>query len=198
MYTQKEISGKISEIAQVRTGVYAKPSLSGVARYLQARDFNEFGELDRRVKPQLMPRVELEKHILIEGDILFAAKGTNNFATVFRSDIGPAVASSSFFLIRILEQVRSQVLPDYLAWFINSPRSQSLLKGKAKGSNPPSITIRDLRDLVVPLPPMHVQELVLVINDLRVKERKLTTEIEDLKELYIQYHLTKAIETQRG
>ena len=198
MHTQKEILIQISEIAQIRTGVFAKPSLSGTTRYLQARDFDVFGQLDPRLKPQLMPKGELEKHLLIESDVLFAAKGTNNFAAVFHSEIGPAVASSSFFLIRILEQVRRQVLPEYLAWFINTPRSQSLLKGKAKGSNPPSITIRDLRELVVPLPPMHVQESVLVINDLRVKERKLITEIEALRELHVQHHLIKAIESQRG
>lgn len=193
-----EISQRIAEIAKIRTGVYAKPSLSGTTRYLQARDFDVFGQLDPRLKPQLMPKGELEKHLLIDGDILFAAKGINNFATVFRSDVGPAVPSSSFFLIRILEQVRSLVLPEYLAWFINTPRSQSLLKGKAKGSNPPSITISDLRDLAVPLPPTPVQKSVLTVNALRVKERKLITEIEELRELSIQYHLTKVIESQRG
>ena len=43
-------------------------------------------------------------HILRQGDVLFAAKGTKNFAALYESKYHTAVASTSFFVIRVHKQ----------------------------------------------------------------------------------------------
>lgn len=198
MSIQKKTYCELSKITRIKTGVFAKPSLAGVeVRYLQARDFDTFGEINTNSKPQFFPEGDLKKHLLLNGDILLATKGMRNFATVFRSDMGPAVASPSFFWIRILEPARNLILPDYLTWFLNTKRAQSLLKAKVQGSNLLSVTIKNVSDLPIPLPPIHVQESVLIINDLRIKEKQLISEIEDLKESYLQSKLFEAIKKTR-
>jgi hypothetical protein len=55
--------------------------------------------------------------MLKDGDVLFAAKGTKNFAAVFENHNEPSVASTSFFVIRPTDK---KVLPQYLAWFLNN------------------------------------------------------------------------------
>ena len=189
---------RIADIASVRTGIYAKPAISGVARYLQVRDFDEFGRLDARVKPQLTLKGELERHLLAEGEILFAAKGTYNFATVYEASMGPAVASSSFLVITIANSLRGSVRPDFLAWLINSPRSQAFLKTKAKGSTPPSITRGGLEELPVAIPSLEAQASILAISNLRTQEKRLVAELEELRQVLVDNQLTKFLEEQRG
>lgn len=114
------------------------------------------------------------------------AKGFRNVAIVYSEYMGPAVASSSFFVIRVNSQ---QALPGYVAWFINHPNSQKILKAKAKGTSLPSISISALADLEIDLPDMKIQQEILLIQDLRNKEKQLISEIEALKEQHIQQEL---------
>ena len=73
--------------------------------------------------------------MLRHGDVLFAAKGTKNFAAWFEKTNQPAVASTSFFVIRVQENFSNKFLREFLVWLINHPTSQKFLKGNAIGSS---------------------------------------------------------------
>jgi restriction endonuclease S subunit len=181
----------IKDISHVQTGLFAKPSGIGELVYLQSRHFDEYGELHSVLHPDLLAEGISEKHLLKDGDVLFAAKGTKNFAAVFKNHNEPSVASTSFFVIRPTD---NEVLPQYLAWFLNNPTTQTLLKGQAIGTSIPSISKQVLENLEIAVPSIEKQKAILQITKLRNKEKFLKKEIETLREKQIQAILLQAVE----
>lgn len=181
---------KLKHITSIQTGVFAKPIQKGEIVYLQAKHFDENGELAETLYPDLEVGIKIQKHILKENDVLFAAKGTKNFAAWYESEATPAVASTSFFVIRLHD---TNVLAGYLTWFLNHPSTQSLLKGQARGSSIASISKAVLAELEIPIPNIQKQELILQVFKLRNKEKNLKQQIENLREKEIQHLLISAI-----
>lgn len=181
---------ELKNIASIQTGFFAKPAPDGEVAYMQAKYFDEDGELAAKLYPDLSFNGKVEKHLLKEGDVLFAAKGSKNFAALYENYGVPAVASTSFFVIRLGDSV---VLPGYLTWFLNHPDTQLLLKGQARGSSIASISKAVLSELEIPMPGIQKQELIVNIFKLRNKEKALKKQIENLQEKKIQNLLVKSI-----
>ncbi len=173
----------------IRTGLFAKPILSGDIVYLQVRHFDEMGNLTSNLNADLKADGIANKHLLKSGDVLFAAKGWKNFATIYRSDF-PAVASTAFFVLRTDEKV---LLPEFLAWRLNSPSTKSRLKRKAIGSAIVSISKSVLSDLELKLPTLEKQKLILEISRLSTAEQALRTKIAALRQIQVQQAIKKAI-----
>jgi len=180
----------IKDITNIQTGLFAKPAGFGDLVYLQSKHFDEYGQLHAVLHPDLVAEGISEKHLLKEGDVLFAAKGTKNFATVFENHNEPAVASTSFFVIR---STNNKVLPQYLAWFLNNHTTQTLLKGQAIGTSIPSISKQVLENLEIPVPEIKTQKEIVEISKLRNKEKSLKQKIEALREKQIQQKIINAI-----
>lgn len=180
----------IKDITNIQTGLFAKPAGIGKLVYLQSRHFDEYGQLHSVLHPDLMAEGISEKHLLKDGDVLFAAKGTKNFAAVFENHNEPSVASTSFFVIRPTDK---KILPQFLAWFLNNPATQTLLKGQAIGTSIPSISKQVLENLEVTIPSIETQKAILQITQLRIKEKSLKQKIETLKEKQIQQQIINAI-----
>lgn len=177
-------------ITTIQTGVFAKPIPKGEIVYLQAKHFDENGELSNTLYPDLKADGKIEKHLLKTGDVLFAAKGSKNFAACYETENIPAVASTSFFVIRLQTD---ELLPGYLTWFLNHSNTQNLLKAKAIGTSIVSISKAVLQELEITIPSIRKQELVLKLHSLRNSEKKLKQQIEILREKKIQYQISKAI-----
>lgn len=173
----------IKDIVNIQTGLFAKPSGIGDVVYLQSKHFNESGQLNAAIYPDLKIDGISEKHLLKEGDVLFAAKGTKNFATVYENKNPLAVASTSFFVIRLTSK---NVLPEFLAWFLNQSQTQTLLKGKAKGTAIPSITKSILEDLKLEVPSIAKQQMIIKIWKLALRESELREKISAKKNQLIE------------
>lgn len=180
----------IKDITNIQTGLFAKPTGIGDLVYLQSKHFDEFGQLHSVLHLDLPAEGISEKHLLKDGDVLFAAKGTKNFAAVFENHNEPSVASTSFFVIRLSDK---KVLPQYLAWFLNNHTTQTLLKGQAIGTSIPSITKQVLENLEIPVPEIKTQKAIVEISKLRNKEKSLRQKIERLREKQIQQQIINAI-----
>jgi restriction endonuclease S subunit len=180
----------VQNIASIQTGVFAKPATTGEIVYLQVRHFDENGERVGQLQPDLLKGEVSEKHLLLAGDVLFSAKGTKNFAAVFESKNPASVASTSFFVLRLLD---NSVLPEYLAWYINNPHSQSILKGEARGTSIPSISKSMLENLEISIPSFSTQKLILKIAGLRNRENRLIKQIETLREKQIQQQVFNSL-----
>lgn len=174
---------KLNHIATLQTGIFAKPVVQGQTCYLQARDFDEGGNLTPFLGPTLMDTDVKEKHLLRSGNVLFIAKGPRNMATVYKEQKYPAVASTSFFILRLLDK---NILSDYLAWFLNHPKTQQILKENATGSSMVSISKSVLEELEIPIPDIETQQKILKIMQLREKEKELKHKIEGLREKIVQ------------
>jgi len=181
----------IKDITNIQTGFFAKPAGIGELVYLQSKHFDEHGQLHSVLHPDLVAEGISEKHLLRDGDVLFAAKGTKNFAAIFEKHNEPSVASTSFFVIRPTDK---KVLPQYLAWFLNNHTTQTLLKSQAIGTSIPSISKHVLENLEITVPGMETQKAILQIIKLRNKEKLLKQKIETLREKQIQQQIIKAIQ----
>lgn len=177
-------------IAFIQTGLFAKPIAEGDIVYLQAKHFDENGKLRSSLHPDIKADYITEKHLLRTGDILFAAKGTKNFAAVFENYNEPAVASTSFFVIRLTQKI---ILPHFMVWFLNHPSTQKLLKGQAIGTSIVSISKAVLEELEIPIPDIKTQKAILQIAKLRNEEINLKQEIEMLREKQIQQQIINVI-----
>ena len=180
----------IKDITNIQTGLFAKPSGIGELVYLQSKHFDEYGQLHSFLYPELLTDGVSEKHLLKDGDVLFAAKGTKNFATVFENHNEPSVASTSFFVMRTTDK---KVLPQYLAWFLNNHTTQTLLKGQAIGTSIPSISKHVLENLEITVPNIEIQKAILEITKLRNKEKSLKQKIEVLRDKYLNQQILKVI-----
>ena len=180
-------------IAFIQTGIFAKTIKDGQIVYLQAKHFDENGMLISLLHPDLLAESISGKHLLQYGDVLFAAKGTKNFAARYESKNLPAVASTSFFVIRLKENTINKILPEFLAWYINQPASQKFLKGNAMGTSIVSISKSVLEELEISIPDLQTQKTILEITHLRNLERKLKQQIETLREKQIQQQIINAI-----
>lgn len=180
----------LRDIANIQTGVFARTIPLGDIVYLQARHFDGNGQLITIMHPDLMAQGIFEKHLLQPGDVLFAAKGTKNFAVVYESKNPPAVASTTFFVIRILSK---NILPEYLAWVLNNSDSQEFLKKNAIGSSMVSISKAVLEELEIPMPTIHKQEQILKIANLSKRENNILLRLTSLRQQLIQQQLIKAI-----
>jgi restriction endonuclease S subunit len=182
----------IQNIASIRTGLFAKPTKQGDIAYLQMRHFDESGILREALYPDLPTSVVSPKHLLIPGDILYAAKGSKNFAAVYTEHQIPAVASTSFFVLTIHDHIVSSA---YVAWYLNNPSTQSLLKLQAKGTSIPSVSKESLEQLEIFIPPLEAQQKIITIDTLQHRESNLLARISELKEINTQLALQHYIKS---
>ena len=187
----------LQQVASIQTGIFAKTISKGEIVYLQAKHFDEQGRLSSTLHPDLKQDNVTAKHLLRPSDVLFAAKGTKNFAAWYESKNLPAVASTSFFVIRLQENFSNKILPEFLVWSINHPSSQKFLKGRAIGTSIVSISKSVLEELEISIPDLPTQKAILKISQLRNTERKLKQQIEALREKQIQQELINSIKREK-
>lgn len=176
---------QVKDIATIRTGVYLRPEEYKDIVYLQVKDFNERGEYIGESKPNIFNNDNLGHHLLKDGDILFAAKGYKNFATVYRGTGLPTVASSVFFVLSL----KTDIIPEYVSWFINHPSSQRQLKSEAMGTSMPSISIGSISALEITIPDLRTQKIIVELERLQSKERKLNQELIVHREQLLDYKI---------
>lgn len=180
----------IKDITQIQTGLFAKPSGMGELVYLQSKHFDEYGQLNAVLHPDLIADGISEKHLLKEGDVLFAAKGTKNFAAVFENHNKPAVASTSFFVLRIKV---NNIIPSYIMWFLNHPNTQEILKDNARGTAIPSIRKNVLEELEISIPSLEKQQIVIKLHELARKENEIRNTLILHRKQLIQQQIINAI-----
>jgi restriction endonuclease S subunit len=180
----------LSQLATIQSGIYAKPEPGGEVYYIQARHFNHKHQFNNHVIPDLKADGKINKHFLRPGNLLVAAKGKEHYAVEYDGTIKPAVASSIFIVIRLKQ---SEVVPSFLAWYINLASTQKFLSDSAKGTSLPVINKGDLEKLEIPVPSIEKQQLILKINDLHQQEISLKEKIDSLKNKLIQHEIINAL-----
>lgn len=106
---------------------------------------------------------------LQKGDILFAARGSRNFAVCLDEVPSPAVASQYFFLLRVRDPAR--LLPEFLAWQINQPPAQRYLRKNAEGTDQLNIRRAVLEGLPIAVPPFAQQQCLFQLAEAALQER---------------------------
>ena len=116
----------------------------------------------------------LPHHFLLKGDVLFLRSGANNFAFYYDGKFPVAVASSMFFILRIL---RDDVLPEYIASYLNQHVAQAKLHPGKAGTAVTNVTKVMLEDLEIPLPPIEVQKNLVHLHHQLLLEKTISENI---------------------
>ncbi|PWJ54760.1 type I restriction modification DNA specificity protein [Dyadobacter jejuensis] len=180
----------LKDIATIQTGLFAKTQEVGEIVYLQAKHFDENGNLLSNIYPDIGSIGIAEKHLLQPGDVLFAAKGSKNFAAVYESHHPAAVASTSFFVIK---PWASNILPAYLSWLLNNADTQNFIKEHARGTAMQSIRKSVLEEIEVPIPSLEKQHAIIRLVNLADTEKHLRLAILQKRKLLIEHQITNLI-----
>lgn len=169
----------LKNIVSLRFGLYEKPMNKGEVRYLQAKDYDESGKWSEETDTWIDGGKKTRKHLLQSGEILFAGKGYRNFAWVYSDKIGPAVASSMFF---VLTPDQEKVRPEFLAIILNTDRYQALFYTLGGGTSTPSIRKKELGAVEISLPSLQEQDKIVTIGRLHKKSAHLRKLINEERE----------------
>ena len=181
---------KLKDIAQIQFGYYAQPNKEGTVTYLQAKHFNEFGQLIGDNDTYLEEDEKTTANLLQLGDVLFSAKGFRFFATLYKPEFGKAVASSIFFVIKPDPQ---KIVPGYLVSVLNLPKNLLHFQQSGAGSSIPSIRKSELLDFTFNLIPLEQQHKIVALQELYIKDMELSENLIKQKQLLFQNALSKII-----
>lgn len=113
------------------------------------------------------------------GDILFAARGSRNYAVSIdletaRNEGFRSVASPHFYIIRCEKE---QILPEFLAWQLNQPPCQRYFDQQSEGSLTKSVRRSVLEETLVAVPSLTAQEAIVGLEKTLRKERELLEQL---------------------
>ncbi|MEX0646170.1 MAG: restriction endonuclease subunit S [Balneolaceae bacterium] len=165
---------KIDSIGNVFFGVNHSPDKSGNIPLIQAGSINGRGDYSPEQNAFIHSEKLSGKEYLQAGDLLFAAKGVNNFPYVVKEEDLPATASSIFFVIRV--DIK-QILPEFLAWYLKTKKAKHWIGINSEGSTINSISIKEFRQFKVPVPEIDIQEKVIRLHLLQGRYKSKVTHL---------------------
>jgi restriction endonuclease S subunit len=126
--------------------------------YVKVKDFSR-GPLDvaalRRTAPEIAEKYR--RSSLVGGDVLISIRGTYGRVVIAPESLtGGNITQDTARVAPVAELDR-----DYLAWFLQCPDAQGYFRRVARGVAVKGVNIRDLKHLVVPLPPRAEQERIV-------------------------------------
>lgn len=158
---------------QVRAGLIFEPE--GAYQVIQAKDIDE--ENDHALKADNLQRINtgkpLSSYLVDNGSLIFLSRGRRRSATVVRGLLPgspPTVALYYFYIIRLAD---SSILPDFLAWIINESEAREYLASVSRGTGIPYVAKEDFVKLEFKVPPLVVQEAIVHIHHLSLREGQL-------------------------
>lgn len=167
---------KLIDIADIHAGYPFRgriPEIKhGSVSVVQMRDISLDGDIDwdKLVRTNIEGRRLPD--LLAPGDILFVAKGTQNYAYHMQQVPEHCVASPYFYQIRVKN--KPQLLSHFLAWQINQRAAQTYFAKSAEGSTTMSIRRTVLENLIIHTPTISKQKQVLDLYACFLKEKALT------------------------
>lgn len=183
----------LGHIAKIRAGFpfrgRVEPNAGGRHRVVQIKDVSE----DGHVSFDGLLRTDVDdvkgEHFLRAGDVLFISRGTRRQAAAVDFNPGDVIASGQFFIIG----PSPEVLPAFLAWYINRRPAQEYLTENAAGSNVQIITRPVLERLPIELPPLETQRRIVDVYKLSLREQNLLAAIAERRAHLIEESLLKKV-----
>jgi hypothetical protein len=182
----------LKDIATIRTGYPFRERAErvendGVA-IVQMRDIDGATGWVKANLERVATPPNWEAHRLHVGDVLLAGRGERNHAAQYAGDPNAsndddsavdvlAVAASHLVVLRL--KPTGQVIPPYLAWYLNLPQTQERLRASRAGSNIPFIPIDALERIQIHVPSIEMQNHLVNLHQLSVDEQRLMTQIQE-------------------
>lgn len=166
----------LGQIASIRMGFPFRSRLehdeAGAIAVVQMKDIDEANLLHVEGAVRVDLADVKERHLIRPGDLVFRSRGRTNSVALVSADVGAAVLAAPMLLIRPTE-----VLPEYLRWYINLPATQASLAAQAEGTSVRMISKAALEALELPVPSMQQQQSIIEAAALAATEQLLMDRI---------------------
>ena len=124
-----------------------------------------------------------DKYHLQKEDILFIAKGANNYALVYDLDLPVAMAASAFFVIRINKEIANAY---FVAWYINQRKVQQYLKENMAGTYIPNVNISTVKEMKIRIPSLEEQNRIAKLNQLMKREQEIISDVKEKRKVLFE------------
>lgn len=164
---------KIKDIAEVILGFTfrktLKESTDGSMAVLQAKNITE----KIIINEDDLIKIELDKNrtsaMAQNNDVVISSRG-NFKSAVLRSSQQPIIAAGSTYLIRLKSD---EVLPEYLAVYLNSTNAQKQIKERTSGVVINALPKKGLEDIEVIIPSREQQQKTVAVYENNLHLQKL-------------------------
>jgi len=112
---------------------------------------------------------------LASGDVLLVARGNHYYAAALTDVPEQCVFGPHLYHLRL--KAGSAVLPGFLAWQINQPPIQRLLRQAAEGTNQLSIRRAEIEALPISVPSLSGQQKIVRLVEAAARERVLLDQL---------------------
>lgn len=170
---------RIKDCAEVLPGFSAKTAIvgdpGGTVQVITGQHLSKDEPYRYQSNHKLLinPAKGSEKYFVKPGDILFMSRGPKNYAVLIADVPQPAIAPLTFFIIK----AKQNVLPDYLAWYLNQEPARVQLNEIRTGAGTPMIPRQEFCDMTIPLPSLAVQKRISELSHLQSRETSLLKQL---------------------
>jgi len=171
-------------------------ALDGDVAVVQMKDVDPEKGLDNGKLYHVRLTGRKKPDYLRRGDILFVGRGYRIFAVLVDEDLECTVACSHFFVIRVNNA--QDVMPGYLAWYINHAQAQRYFSQRVAGTVLPYVNRKVLEELPVVLPPLAVQQGIVKAHCCGLTEQALLESLIEKKKQLLEGLLEKTLEKYQG
>jgi len=184
----------LSELAEIRQGYQFRKKIENIPnapiKVVQMTNILNGKKIDYQNLAKTPENGFKPEHFLKKGDVLFCARGVNNYALFIDEDIKNTIAISQFFVIRTNKE---KLLPAFLAWFLGQPEAIAHFKANTLMSTVPLINTKAIKSIKIPIPAIEKQKTIAEVYHLKEKERKLMEQIINKKEKMLNSILQNSI-----
>lgn len=181
---------QLGEIAQIKTGLVLSRKkaeieyeVKAIYKLLSLKNINDEGVIESDIFDNFSSNENLDEHYFTqEGDILIRLNHPYTAIYIDKPYSGLLVPSS-FAIIQIDDR---KVLPEYLAWYLNTDNVKNELERSQAGSRIPSTNQHTLKKIPIHLAPLTKQKTIIELFQLHQKEKMLYKKLLEEKELYFK------------
>jgi restriction endonuclease S subunit len=181
---------KIEKLRDLASGIFMGTNLARIAKdpegntlasVIHVKDVIEgtlpcIDDLDKiNVPPNLLQK----KQSLRPNDVLVSARGTLMKIAVVPTSYEGALASANFIVVRLKEN--APLRPELLYGFLRQSVVKDFILNRATGTAQPVLAIRDLENLMIPVPPRDIQELLVRLLEVSEEQHRVATECARLR-----------------
>jgi restriction endonuclease S subunit len=181
---------QLGAIAEIKTGLVlsrkkAEIEFDAKATYklLSLKNISEDGTIINESFDEFISNEVLEEHYFTkEGDVLMRLSQPYTAVYIDKEQTG-LLAPSYFAIIKVDEK---KVLPQYLAWYLNTPNVKKELERSQAGSRIPSTNQHTIKKIPIVLPSISKQKVLIELYQLHQREKLLYKKLMKEKELHFQ------------
>ncbi len=124
------------------------------------------------------------------GDILLMAHGNNCRAALIPREMPESICSALFHTIRIYG---SDIIPEYLCWYLNHKNTMRYLRTVSIGSGMKFIPRKDIGYIPIRIPNIEIQRQIANITNAQLKENQLINRLLKNRNILVDTKLNKLL-----